>query len=377
MTARGWTIVLALALMGAATPASGHAQIRIRDLVITGGVAVEGYEGNLAAVTVPVVDSTEQATAGVGEFGLRTDIRLYADARRALDLRFDGGMRQLAATGFQIRDYAPREWVGNLELAFVQRVASLGTLQVEGSLRGRRVQDRPPMPLFLQPGYASASGAVEFQSRSFGPFRWDLTLAGERSDYRAVQYLPQLDLLDHRTLDVEMGLRVGGTSSVRLFGAYGGHHYPRQGSFDPDDPFRRDRTLHAGLMWTWDRRSDGDLLVQLGLEGAFNRSNSRRPEYDAVIFRGVASKPLGDAWAVQLYGVLTAKEYLYETPFVRLVPGEEADNASQVYLQLSRALAANLDGSLRLGWTRAETDIGDSYYERLGASFFLNFRPLF
>jgi hypothetical protein len=60
---------------------------------------------------------------------------------------------------------------------------------------------------------------------------------------------------------------------------------------------------------------------------------------------------------------------------VRLVPGEEADNASLLYIDLTRPLAPNLTASVRFGWTRAETDIGDSYYRRSGLSFFLNYRP--
>ena len=59
----------------------------------------------------------------------------------------------------------------------------------------------------------------------------------------------------------------------------------------------------------------------------------------------------------------------------RLVPGEEADNASVAYITLARPLAPNLDGRLRFGWTRAETDIGDSYYERYGVTFLFDFRP--
>jgi len=38
-------------------------------------------------------------------------------------------------------------------------------------------------------------------------------------------------------------------------------------------------------------------------------------------------------------------------------------------------LAPNLDGVLRFGWTRAETDIGDQYYQRYGVSVLFNFRP--
>ena len=38
--------------------------------------------------------------------------------------------------------------------------------------------------------------------------------------------------------------------------------------------------------------------------------------------------------------------------------------------------ASNLDGAVRLGWTRAETDFGQAYYERFGLSVHANYRPL-
>ena len=58
-----------------------------------------------------------------------------------------------------------------------------------------------------------------------------------------------------------------------------------------------------------------------------------------------------------------------------LVPGEEADNASIAYVQVGRPMAVNLDGAIRVGWTRAETDIGNAYYQRFGLSVRMNYRP--
>jgi hypothetical protein len=78
---------------------------------------------------------------------------------------------------------------------------------------------------------------------------------------------------------------------------------------------------------------------------------------------------------VNLYAVVTGKSYVSKSPFARLVPGEEADNASVVYLDVNRPLAPNLDASVRFGFSRGETDIGDAYFQRYGASFFLNYRP--
>ena len=90
----------------------------------------------------------------------------------------------------------------------------------------------------------------------------------------------------------------------------------------------------------------------------------------------LASTALGEKTAASLYAAITAKRYLVPIDDVRLVPGEEADNASVAYLQFTRALDINLDGSVRIGWTQAETDIGGAYYRRFGASVLLNFRPL-
>jgi hypothetical protein len=73
--------------------------------------------------------------------------------------------------------------------------------------------------------------------------------------------------------------------------------------------------------------------------------------------------------------VLTGKTYVHDSPFARLVPGEEADNASLAYAELSRALAPNLTTALRFGWSQAETDIGESYYSRFGTSLLINYRP--
>jgi hypothetical protein len=80
-------------------------------------------------------------------------------------------------------------------------------------------------------------------------------------------------------------------------------------------------------------------------------------------------------FSLNLFADLTAKRYLTETDFAQLVPGEEADNASVVYVEASRPLFLNLDGAVRFGWTRAETDIGDSYFKRFGASFLFRYRP--
>jgi hypothetical protein len=355
-----------------AGPTTAHAQVQWRDLVVTLGGSIEGYSGNFSAVTVPIVDITESATAVVGELGLRGALSLYTSPQRSLELSFDGGMRQAAAMGFEVRDYAPREWVGSTTAAATQTVGTWGSLRVRGGVRTRSISDRPPMPLFLQPGYSTAQGSVGLVTRSFDGVSFDALADLEWADYRALLFLPQLDLLDRKSSGVEGGVRWGGASTVRFYGGVRWTEYSNQGSFDPADPFRRDRTARVGLEWTY----SGDLIAQVGLDGTVNRSNSKRPEYDALSFRALLTAPLPARFSVSLFAVLTGKSYVHDTDFARLVPGEEADNASIAYLQFVRPLASNLDGAVRFGWTRAETDIGRAYYRRFGGSVQFNYRPL-
>ena len=354
----------------AATPAA--AQLRWRDLVVTMGGSVEGYSGNFSAVTAPYVDSAGHVVAVVGEVGVRGAVLLAESRTRSFELSFDGGARQSAAFGFRFRDYAPREWVGSASGRVTQSVGSWGTLLVQAGVRGRSVRDRPSMPLFLQPGYSTLQGSVAVLTRSFDGVTFDAQVDLEQADYQATQLVPQLNLLDRKSSAIEAGARWGGVSTVRFYGGFGWTDYSNQGSFDPEDPFRRDHTARVGLEWTY----DGGISAQVGVDGTVNRSNSNRPEYDAVSARAVLTAPLPHEMSLNLFALLTAKSYVHDTDFDRLVPGEEADNASIAYLQLSRPVATNLDAAFRLGWTRAETYYGSFYYRRLGASLQFNYRPV-
>ena len=370
-------ILLAVAL-GLAQPAGAGAQeIVWDDLIVTGGFAVEVYDGNFSAVTVPVVDSTDHAQAAVGEFGGRGRFRV-PDAN--LTVAFDLGVRQFAASGFELRDYAPREWVGRADAGWSTYLDRVGSLTVTGTARGRYVEDRPPMPLFLQPGYQSYRLGALFRSRVIQDVRFDLDVDVESTDYQAPDILSQLDLLDRSSWGVEAGAAFGplaadprsGGWSIRFHTGFRGSRYEDQRSFDPSDPFRRDRTVQVGGTWTW----EGPIYAQLGVEGTVNRSNSNRPEYDALSIRSQLYSPL-PVWelGVNVLAVVTGKTYVHEVPFARLVPGEEADNASVLYVDLNRPFTPDVDTALRFGWTRAETDIGDAYYSRFGVTFLVNYRP--
>jgi hypothetical protein len=348
-----------------------EAQSRL-DLVVTAGLSGESYDGNLASVTVPVVDSANSVGAAVGEFGIRGRWDVLSSVNSSLTASFDLGMRQFLASGFEIRDYSPRERSGRAEVQWVQRVGDLGRFRLVGHARGRSVEDRPPMPLFLQPGYSRYGSTAQFTLRAVDGVSFDIAADAERTDYRAPEGVSQINLLDRTSRGLEVGAAWGLAWQVRFYGSLRQSDYPEQTSFDPGDPYRRDRAVTLGGEW----RYGSSFRAEVGLEGIVNRSNSRRPEYDAFSARALLGIPL--PWwemGVNLYAVVTGKSYVSKTPFARLVPGEEADNASVVYLDVNRPLAPNLDASVRFGFSRGETDIGDAYFQRYGVSFFLNYRP--
>lgn len=366
-------LLLVLAPALAPTQAALEGQVSWRDFVVTGGLSSEGYQGNLPTVGTPVRDSTEFASAIVGEFGLRGDLAARFGEGGRGHLSFDGGLRQFSARGFELRDYAPRELSGTVEMGYTHLLGETAALGARTRLRGRDVSDRPPMPLFLQPGYRAVSGTVLGEYTDGGGRRWDAEFQGEWSEFLAPAFAPQIRLLDRRGVGVELGVRpdwdVGGEVRLHLGGDLA--RFPQQQTFLDEDSYRRDRTLNGGVSWTW----RGPVLAQIVGEGRINRSNSKRPEYDSGTLRGLVSASLPGDVALTGYLALTAKRYRFPTEFARLIPGEEANSASQAYLSFNRPLASNLDGTLRLGWTRAETEIGGQYFQRFGASFLLNYRP--
>jgi hypothetical protein len=364
-----WSVLVVACSLGA--PRVVAAQGVLRDLVFTAGVSGERYEGNLPAVALPVVDSTERADAAVGELGVRGELRLAEQGSRSLSLLFDGGLRQFSASGFQLRDYAPQEWVGSGELAWTSSAGENALVRASLGTRLRSVRDRTPVPLFIEPGYRELRGGVAVALQPRPGLDVTAELAGEVTDFESLALLPQLDLLDRQSVGLEVGAEWGSQRRTRLSGSLRSYRYPEQGTFDPDDPYRRDLAFRAGATWFY----EGPVFAEVGVDGTLNRSNSNRPEYNAMTARALVAAPTPWGVGLQLFATITGKRYLTETPFARLVPGEEADNASLVYAQVSRPLAPNLDGALRFGWTRAETEIGNSYFQRYGASVLLNFRP--
>lgn len=231
------------------------------------------------------------------------------------------------------------------------------------------------MPLFLQPGYLSWAAGAMAETQLAGERRLDLRARGEKTGFYAPQLVPQVRLLDREALGGEAGFTTPliGRNDLRVHAGVEASRYPEQDTFDSDDPFRRDRTFSAGATWSY----RGGILGQLGAEGRANRSNSMRPEYNSLTVQGLLSAPAPGNAVVTAFGALTLKSYLEPTPFARLIPGEEANNSSLAYVSMGRALARNLDGTVRVGWTRAETEIGDNYFQRVGLSVLFHYRPNF
>jgi hypothetical protein len=230
------------------------------------------------------------------------------------------------------------------------------------------------MPLYLQAGYRTGEASVTASVDGPGEVLYDFRIGVAKSDFLAPAFAPQIRLLDREALLLEAGaLITSGPSTLRLFAGFEGSRYPEQSTFAPEDPFRRDRTFRGGVTWT----RQTSYLLQLGFDARANRSNSLRPEYDAFTASGLFSTSLPRDLSLSIYGALSTRSYIHPSEFARLLPGEEADNANVAYVALSRSLAPNLDGSVRFGWTRAVTEVGDAYFQRFGGSFIVRYRPDF
>lgn len=352
-------------------------QIRVINLEIRAGVSVEAYFGDFSSLLVPQLDSTESALAGVGEWSASGVISLIKGEHQNLDVAFDSGIRQFATTGFQLRNYAPREHSGLVVTRYSQHLGS-GSVNGEATIRVRGIVDSPPMPLYLQPGYDKYGATIGYNTRIRTNVHVDFAASGELADFAAPEGLPALDLLDRSSVTVRAGATRILTrakedadpeqgSSVRLFGTYGHHSYPGQGL----GVLRADQAFGLGAVYqlTTDR-----LGLTIGVGGTLSRSNSPRVEYNAGRLEADLTWELGTNTQIDVNGILAIKRHIRPGPDA-LVPGEEADNASVLSATLTRWLGADINGSFRLGWRDVETNISGLYYTRFGGSFFLSFWP--
>lgn len=390
-SARRWTALVAATGVVAATWAgvesgavaqeAGKRRVSLQELVVTAGARGARYWGDFSSITVLRIDSTRNALAGAGEFGVRGQIAVPGDARE-LQLDFSAEVAQFATGGFELRSYAPREYSGKLGLYYGQYLGA-GVLDAKAELGGRGVADRPPMPLYLQPGYRRYSAWVRY----WRPVAFTTLIDGveidftfENRDFAAPRLLPQLDLLDRSSgewrLETSRSWQrgpSGGADTLSVFGAYRYHHYPRKGI----SIRRRDRASRLGVQWVLDRLEPLGFRMTVDVSGTRNRSNSRRVEYNSVHFRGVAAKRLGAKTTAILDLTLSVKSYTHEGRYQYLVPGEEADNATIVHAKLNRVLGPRVGSEFGFFWRNVETNISGAYYRAFGTTFTMNIRPQF
>src|SRR5262245_18157931 len=217
------------ALLG--LPGGAAAQDRVRDLVLNGGLSVEAYRGNLAAATASAADSTDRAAAAIGELGASGTVALLEQERRWAFVYFDAGLRQFAAGGFTVRDYAPREWAGQASAAYTQMIGSWGAATGGLEWRGRSVDDRPPMPLFLQPGFGTLTASAKLELTEIDRVTFDVMADAEWADYTAQPLVAPLDLLDRTSQGLELGAAWGEGTTFRVFAAGRRSAYRHQETF--------------------------------------------------------------------------------------------------------------------------------------------------
>lgn len=344
------------------------AQLRVQSLAVRCGAAFERYTGTFSVVTVPIVDSTDQAIAGASECGFTGRMNVLRRADRTLEFTGGAAVRQLATAGFQQRNYAPREHSFEVQGNYAELLAG-GQLDLVAIVDGRSVTDLPAMPLYLPPGYVSYSGEALFSKSLGGSHTVDAGIAVGEKDYAGPSVLPNLDLLDYRSAEARASAsRLFRSSSdtqeasrLRFFAAYHHRRYHRQGN-------RSDHAALLGGAWWLDFSESRGLEVDLNATATLNRSNSSRVEYNSLKVEAVAHKTFGDN-IVSVSGTWADKSYVNPQDF--LVPGEEADNAVILYGELTRFLSSGVRATFGGGWQRAETNISGDYYDQFRISFSL------
>lgn len=357
-------------------PAPAAGQGLVRDFVISGGLAGEAWRGDFTALAVPQIDSTERAVAWVGEWSANGVFNLFKREHSGLDATLDAGFRQFATGGFQLRNYAPREHNGLLETKYWHDLGGgrHGRLIGAATARIRAIADRPPMPLYLFPGYETYRLTAGY-GRSVRDLEVDITVTGESADFVAPSLLRNLDLLDRNSMIVEAGggrKKYLGTDSedysrLRFFGAYRYHSYPKQG---PPAP-RVDHAVGLGGAYELQMERFG---LTVTLDVTRSRSSSSRVEYNAGRLDAEMQWGLSEEMGLIVSGALARKRYI-DPGQDALVPGEEADNETNLYAEITRSLGLGVDGAFRLGWQKVETNFTGAYYTRFGGGVFLRARP--
>lgn len=343
---------------------------QLQDLALTSELDGHTYCGDLPTISVPWVDPAECASTIGGSFSAQIKALIGR-----LEIDFDAGHRQFGTRGLKRRNYAPREAVANIRADYSRR-----GFTVSANGKFRHITDGPAIPIYRQPSYGSGGLFLMHHLQVGDNLVTDYAVRGEYVAYDAPKVRPDIDLLDRTSFGVEAGTtwqREGNTWNNWIRGAatYQNHRFPKQKSGVVGDPFRRDQTVSLGFAWRVNDVAYEHGSAEIRLEGTANRSNSRRPEYNAVRASLAMEKFLGDWGQARMNLAFAKKAYTTEGQGPALIPGEESDNKSSLSLGLTRYLRNNLDGAVDVEWARAETNVTGWYVRSFGASFTLTYRP--
>ncbi len=299
--------------------------------------------------------SSQASVAGRASGGLAWRSRLGADLSLAVEPR--AGLRVL---GFD--DRTSTELVMDAVAALASPQGRRLRWEVEIGPKLRAVADPPELPAYLDPGrfefWAGAALATPVASG------WEIEARGSGG---LVRYTPD----DWRVLDRSgyVGsvalLRALGPGLARLTLAAGGEAY-----VESVPTARNDTRWSLQLGWL----TGEPVFLQLEADLAWNSSSRAGFDYRSRRAALLLSAPLGRG-SVQFYAAVAAKTYSEPGPPGARVAPSDRDTGSFVILQVTRPLGTTTNLHLRGEWSRSETGFRDLYFQRLGLSALVSFRP--
>jgi hypothetical protein len=158
--------------------------------------------------------------------------------------------------------------------------------------------------------------------------------------------------------------RLGSTGSARLAARATHHRFPERAS--PLAPYRADTRFTVSL----DGALEAGAVLRLSTAATWNRSRIAAYRYTAARAAVVAAVPWR-AGSVQVYAGLSHQAYPSGSAGT---VARDDDTGSVVSLQYARPVGEGRLVTVRVGWMRSRTGLGDDFYQRLWAALQLGFR---
>ncbi|UCC71523.1 MAG: hypothetical protein JSV86_14170 [Gemmatimonadota bacterium] len=226
----------------------------------------------------------------------------------------------------------------------------------------RDLSDPPELPVYLEPGRGEGwADAIVAAPVGAG---WMVEARGSAG---FVRYTPQ----EWRVLDRDGAL--GALSINHALGPGVARFTFVVGAEDYTDPLafgRGDGRWGFRVDWA----TSETIFLQLEAALAWNTSNIVGFDYRSHRAALLLSAPLGDASA-QVYAGIALKTYKDPgSPDARVAPSDR-DTGSFIIVQATQPLCTTTSLHVRGEWSRSETGFRDQYFQRLGFSALLSFRP--